>query len=210
MEKEKIRVKVDIFYDAKSLLKSSSNLYQLLFLDVQLGETNGIDVARELRKQQVEALIIYVSAYIEMAPMGYEVKAFRYILKRDIKQVLPYTIMEAIAELKKNEQMYEIKTQRKIIRVPVKDILYIESYKRYVVIHTLTGDYEQYKKIGDLEEELEEFGFCRVYKSYLVNINHIVCFEANEVIMDNGVKLRCGETYHQKAIQQYVLWKGME
>ena len=79
------KLSVDVYYDAAGFFEGPIESYQILFLDVKLqnGES-GIELGKKLREKSSRAIIIYVSAYIEMAPMGYEVEAFRYLLKKDI------------------------------------------------------------------------------------------------------------------------------
>ena len=62
------------------------SVYGLIFLDMNMVEKNGVEVAKELRGQGIDTPIIYISAHIEMAPYGYVVNAFRYLLKQDLEQ----------------------------------------------------------------------------------------------------------------------------
>lgn len=209
-EKQQIDISIEKYYDAESLLRNQLELYQILFLDVKLGKDNGIEIGRMIRKRSINSIIIYISSYIEMAPMGYEVKAFRYIVKNDLEQVFPYTLRDALEELKKRNKTYEIKNQGKTEKILLSHILYFESFKRYVTIYTQKGDYQQYRKLSDLEEELKEAGFSRIHKSYLVNMAHITCIQNGEVHLDNGKILKCSKTNYQEIIKRYILWEGIE
>lgn len=64
-------------------------LYQVALLDVDLDTMNGISLGRQLRQSSPDIALIYISAYLEFAPEGYTVNAFRYILKRDMERMLP-------------------------------------------------------------------------------------------------------------------------
>ena len=209
-KREQIEIVGEKHYNAESLLDSPLETYQILFLDVKIGKDNGIEVGRELRKRSINSIIIYISSYIEMAPMGYEVKAFRYIIKNDLEQVFQYTLKDALEELKKRNKIYEIKSQGKTEKILLAHILYFESFKRYVVIHTVKGDYQQYRKISDLEEELKEMGFSRIYKSYLVNMAHISYIKNGEAYLNNGKRLQCSKTNYQDIVRRYILWEGVE
>lgn len=209
-KREQIEIVIEKYYDAESLLDSPLETYQILFLDVKIGKDNGIEVGRELRKRSINSIIIYISSYIEMAPMGYEVKAFRYIVKNDLEQVFQYTLKDALEELKKRNKIYEIKSQGKTEKILLAHILYFESFKRYVVIHTVKGDYQQYRKISDLEEELKEMGFSRIYKSYLVNMAHISYIKNGEAYLNNGESLKCSKMNYQDIVRRYILWEGVE
>lgn len=196
------------YYDVDSLLEQVNEKYQIIFLDVKLGATNGIEVARELRKRKIDSIIIYISAYIEMAPMGYEVNAFRYILKNDLERVFHYTLDDALKEVFQKNRCYEIRTQGKSEFIEMKDIVYFTSFKRYVEIHTEDKVYKQYRKISDLEAELGTRGFLRTHKSYLVNMQYIAFFKNREIHLKNGMILPCSKTDYQELKKKYILWKG--
>ncbi|HIX37373.1 MAG TPA: LytTR family DNA-binding domain-containing protein [Candidatus Blautia pullistercoris] len=206
-----LKLSVDVYYDAAGFFEGPIESYQILFLDVKLqnGES-GIELGKKLREKSSRAIIIYVSAYIEMAPMGYEVEAFRYLLKKDIEKTLAYTLEDAIAKLHKQNYNYVIRTKGKTQTLPLDEILYFESYKRYVTIYTSHENYKQYRKISDLEQELLEYGFGRIYKSYLVNWKHVQTIENGKALMDNGIRLTCSRTNYQEIIRQYILWVGRE
>ena len=89
-EKMGLKLSVDVYYDAAGFFEGPIESYQILFLDVKLqnGES-GIELGKKLREKSSRAIIIYVSAYIEMAPMGYEVEAFRYLLKKILRKHWP-------------------------------------------------------------------------------------------------------------------------
>ena len=132
------------------------------------------------------------------------------LLKKDIEKTLAYTLEDAIAKLHKQNYNYVIRTKGKTQTLPLDEILYFESYKRYVTIYTSHENYKQYRKISDLEQELLEYGFGRIYKSYLVNWKHVQTIENGKALMDNGIRLTCSRTNYQEIIRQYILWVGRE
>ena len=208
LTQNQVEAAIRVFYDAESFLASEVGEYQVMLLDMDLGSRNGIEVARELRNAQIGALIVYISAYIEMAPRGYEVNAFRYLLKHDLEELLEDTLGDVLRELENRNQVYEVTAKGRSESVYLADIRYFESFKRYVVIHTETEEYKQYRKISDLEAELGERGFLRVHKSFLVNMEKITCFQNKEVRLDDGTHLPCSRTAYKQILSRYMLWKG--
>lgn len=204
-----IRMEVKKYYDADSFLKQVDGNNHIIFLDINLGKMDGIEIAKELRKRKINSIIIYISAYIEMAPMGYEVKAFRYILKNDLERVWEYTMADAMKEIVRRNRNYEIKTQGKSESIKIDEIIYFASFKRYVEIYTKNSTYKQYRRMVDLGLELEEKGFIRIHKSYLVNMRYIKCLKNREVYLKNGSVLPCSKPEYQKLKQKYILWKGI-
>ena len=150
------------------------SVYGLIFLDMNMVEKNGVEVAKELRGQGIDTPIIYISAHIEMAPYGYVVNAFRYLLKQALEQTFYLAMNDVMRELKLHMETIEVRTENVQIELRLSDIVYVESYKRYLLIHTKKDEYKQYGKISDMEKMLCEKGFLRSHKSYLVNLEHVI------------------------------------
>lgn len=206
--KHQIPMEIHAFNTADEFLEEISNEYDLILLDVRLDQANGIEVAKELRSRKIDSMIIYISAYLEMAPRGYEVQAFRYILKSDLDQVLEYTLNDAMVEFRRRRKEYEIKTQGQTECIPLADILYFASFKRYVEIYTVDRIYKQYRKMYELEQELEAQGFLRIHKSYLVNMKYISYIKNREIYLKDGTVLPCSKTEYQNIKNRYILWEG--
>lgn len=146
---------------------------------------------------------------------GYEVRAFRYILKRDLQTDLNAILPLALKQL--NQETLPIQVNGEIIKVPLDDILYLEVQQHNVTVVTrkLTSDrkqkeYDFYASLTDLEERLEPLGFLRIHKSYLVNMKHLKKFQCREATLDNGMILRVGEKSYAENKQKFLLWKGWQ
>ena len=187
----------------------------LLDIDFDGAGYNGMAVARKIRSLRSDTVIIFVTNFIEYAPEGYEVQAFRYILKRDLKADLQAILPLALKRL--NQETLPIQVNGEIIKVPLDDILYIEVQQHNVTVVTrkLTSErrqkeYNFYATLSELEERLEPLGFLRIHKSYLVNMKHLKKFQCREATLDNGIVLRVGEKSYAENKQKYLLWKGWQ
>ena len=187
----------------------------LLDIDLEEASYNGMDVARRMRTLRSDTVIIFVTNFIEYAPEGYEVQAFRYILKRDLHTDLKAVLPLALKQL--NQETLPIQLNGEIIRVPLDDILYLEvqQHNGTVVTRKLTPEQKQkeytfYAALSDLEERLEPLGFLRIHKSYLVNMKHLKKFQCREATLDNGMTLRVGEKSYSENKQKFLLWKGWQ
>ena len=109
----------------------------LLDIDFESEHHNGIDLARKIRAVRKDAVIIFVTNYIEYAPEGYEVNAFRYLLKSELTRKLPLYLAEALSQVKANGETLNVQIHGEQIRVPQSEILYIESQKHTVIVHTM-------------------------------------------------------------------------
>ena len=166
----------------ETLARRDLDLYQVALLDVDLDTMNGISLGKQLRQCSPEICLVYVSAYLEFAPEGYTVNAFRYILKRDLDCQLPYD-----------------------------SIYYLESDLRKInvygdVAHQPLCSY--YGKLNELPQALFENGFLRVGRSAVVNMKYIRQISSYMVTLRNGVKLGVSRNGYAEIRSTYLEWKG--
>ncbi len=187
----------------------------LLDIDLANQQSNGMDIARQLREVRKDAIIIFITNFIEYAPEGYEVQAFRYVLKREVHtSLLPY-MQQALEQMRIFRKILKIRVSGEIISVPLEDIVYFEVQQHDVTVHLQTANCEKdtnayrfHGSLSDLEQELEPQGFLRIHKCYLVNMRHVKKFQCREALLDNGVLLRVSEKKYAEQKKKYLLWKG--
>ena len=108
--------------------------YQLALLDVDLETMTGIALGRRLKQQNPELVLVYISAYLEFAPEGYTVRAFRYLLKRDMERMLPSCLDAVLAEHSRECRTLPIRQGRRETEVPLDQIYYLESDLRKICL----------------------------------------------------------------------------
>lgn len=211
------KARIHTFTDATPISEQILSSCDIALLDIDFDGAgyNGMDIARKIRSLRSDTVIIFVTNFIEYAPEGYEVQAFRYILKRDMEADLKAILPLALKQL--NQETLPIQINGEIISVPLDDILYLEVQQHNVTVVTrkMTSErkpkeYSFYATLSDLEERLEPMGFLRIHKSYLVNMKHLKKFQCREATMDNGVTLRVGEKSYAENKQKFLLWKGWQ
>lgn len=189
--------------------------YDIAFLDIDFGDRRGagIDLARRLRQKRNDAIIIFVTSYVEYAPEGYELRAFRYLLKTDVDAKLEAYFSQAVEHFTTKREVVSIQNNGEIINLAVDDILYLESEKHTVHVYMLCGNFDHYSWYASLqsfEEKLQPLGFLRIQKSYLVNMRHIKKLQCSEVIMENGLTLPVSGKNYSEIKRAYLLWKGAQ
>ena len=196
----------------ETLARRDLDLYQVALLDVDLDTMNGISLGRQLRERSPEICLIYISAYLEFAPEGYTVQAFRYILKRDLERMLP-SCLEALfhEKIARSRKVLTIRQNRTSIELPYDSIYCLESDLRKVnvygdVPHQLLCSY--YGKLTDLPQALFENGFLRVGRSDVVNMRYIRQISGYKVTMRNGVELSVSRNGYAAIRETYLEWKG--
>lgn len=181
-----------------------------LDIDFESEDRNGIDIARTLRQVNSRALIFFVTNYIDYAPVGYEVQAFRYILKRDMGEVLERYILQAMENMAEGQEYLRLRDKEQTIDLPLEQITYLEVLDHYVSIHTGSDSFSLNATLSGMESEMEDHGFLRIHKSYLVNMAHIRKFRSRECLLLDGTLLAVSEKNYSQQKQKYLLWKGLK
>ncbi len=160
--------------------------FDVYFLDIQMesGGGDGILAARELRQLGSEGLIVYVTAFMGYMQVGYEVKAFRYLLKGQLDEMLPRVLRDIREELGSG-QYFAFQYNRESLRVPEKDIIYFESSRRVILLHISGAEYRFYGNLDRLERELGG-RFLRCHKSFLVNARYLRRLSGQELELADG------------------------
>lgn len=162
--------------------------YDVVFMDVEMSGMDGFEAARRCKEKNRDTMLVFLTTHTELSRRGYIVNAFRYVDKKNIDEELS-EVLEAINDLcMKNHvlKFHMIRTGE--IEVPIGDILYIETDKRNIVVHTSDNRLISNRKIDELEEELKDYGFFRCHKSYLVNLENIAQLGKTDVYFKNGEK----------------------
>ncbi|MGB4589017.1 MAG: LytTR family transcriptional regulator DNA-binding domain-containing protein [Clostridiaceae bacterium] len=158
----------------------SKESFDLLLIDINLGDISGTILASTVHKLMPEAEIVFATAYNTYADKAFEVDAMYYLLKPysedKVRQMverynnrhknLPETPSLSFSKIPLN-------LDKKTLMMDVSDVVYIESQNRVCVIHTINGDYQDNNTLNYFEERLLSKGFFRIQKSYLVNLNHV-------------------------------------
>lgn len=185
------------------------------FLDIDFtGENyNGIDIAQLIRQKRNDATIVFVTNYIEYAPVGYEVQAFRYLLKDDISSKLFPCIEQILAHIREVKSTIKIPVDGEIMEFRVSEISFIEAFNHTLIIHVCVDSASEkkyccYSTLSKMEMELEDRGFLRLHKSFLVNMAHIKKLTYDNVTLKDGTTLRVSNKMYSDIKKKYMLWKG--
>lgn len=193
------------FTDSRLLLQTleSGERYDVIFLDIAMPGLDGIGLAREIRELDEDVIIVFVTSKVEFMQIGYEVRAFRYLLKDQLESGLPAIWADIEKELADREDQYFVfDYNRQTYRYACKEILYFESSLRRVILHAKSGTAVLY---GGLDEiEAEHPAFVRIHKSYLVNPRYVRTVSAGNVITTDGEVLPVSRRYKKEAEK---LWK---
>ena len=146
-----------------------------------------------------------------MRPEGFEVQAFRYLLKSNMQERLVSYFEEAVREVVREKQIITISVNSELIDIPVNHILYLESNLRIIIMHLIHDERKEYRFYGnmtDLSEKLEDLGFLRIQKSFLVNMEYIEQMQYEKVRLRGEIVLPSSAKNHKELKQHYLKWRG--
>ena len=193
--------------DAFRILQTQS--VDLLFLDIQMPTLLGTDFLRSLRRPPK---VIFTTAYREYALDGFELDAVDYLLKpialdrflRAVDKVMhpEASLLPAPNRVGANqEEFLYLRADRKMVRVQLADLVYVESMKDYVRLHTITAPPLLIKRtISSLETLLPENRFMRIHRSFLVALDKISAFTAAHVFLSHQ-ELPIGRLYSPQVLR---------
>lgn len=196
---------------AEALQTPELALYQLAFLDVDMPGANGIALGRQLKQANPDIRLVYVSAYLEFAPEGYTVNAYRYLLKRDIARTLPACLDGLLSTFTDQRRTLTVHHNRSESEIPLDQIYYLESDLRQINVY---GDIARqpictfYGKLADLPVMLYENGFLQVSRSDVVNLQYVRGIRNYRVELKNGVELSVSRPSYAAIRSAYLEWKG--
>lgn len=166
--------------------------FDIVFLDVYMGLTNGVDIAREIRKFDTECCIVFATNSRGHAIDGYGVHALQYLLKplavRNVSMALDQA-MESLS--RRQERSIQIGNKLGHYRLLLSDIIYAESDARVVTVHChKQGDLEFYLRLDDFEKLCGDARFLRCHKSFLVNLDYVHAVANKSLSLDTGQDIR--------------------
>lgn len=196
-------------FDACNFLHD--NAIDLIFVDINMPDINGIDFVKSLSKN---VKIVFITAHSEFAYEGFQLDAADYLLKpisftdflKSANKVNERYFQQnsSLPEIHQNRDYLFIKSEYRIIRINFKDIKYIESKREYVKIFLEGSEpITTLMSIKKLEETLPGNMFMRVHRSFIVNLNKITVVERNRIVFDNKVYIPISENYGEK-FQEYM------
>ena len=199
-----------IFNSGEELFKNYPDNIDIFLLDIQMDGLNGMEVARKIRqidKKEVE--IIFTTSLIEYIQEGYEVRAYRYLLKPINLENLKKHIILCIEELTKNKEIYiAVNEKNNTCKVKISEITYIEIQKREMTIHTINEDYTINSSMSKLENELSKYNFYRCHKSFMVNIDFIKNIKQYIAILDNKEEVPISRYRFKETKSRFLSYLG--
>lgn len=200
------------YQDAREIPARILKTADIFFLDIDFSgqKYNGLDIARKIREYSRNSILIFVTSYVEYAPEGYEMQAFRYLLKNELDAKLRDYLNQAIRKMQETRQQITVTIGGEPTTLLLSDILYLEAQGHSIKIHTPAGEMTVYGTMAEWEEKLSPLGFLRTQKSYLVNMQQIQTYQCDRLVLKNQVQLPVSEKFYREQKNKFLLWKGRQ
>lgn len=206
MKERGILFKIAVYESGEELIEGYGNHpYDLIFLDIMMGGMDGIETGRRIREKDQKVEIVYCTSSKDFAIAAYEIHAMGYLLKPfepgRIGAVVDYYIQK---HPQQNQNFIEVKSHRKSVIIPFRDIIYMESDNKVVYIHTTTqGDVKVYNRLDVLEQEINDERFLRCHQSYFVNLQYVAGVVDSDFIMLNDCMIPIRKSGRKLIVKRY-------
>lgn len=199
------------FKSGITFLSAYQPVWDLLLLDIEMPNMDGLTLARKVREIDPQVLLIFITKVPNYAIAGYEVAALDYILKPINYYALSMKLERALSLLETKQKNHIIIQGNGFIRkIPMETIQYIDVFSHTISYHThqeiisSTGS----KSIRELEKELSPNGFCKCNQCYLVNLQHVHSVEKDTVILTDGERLKISRNRKKPFMQALLDFLG--
>ena len=188
--KSYFKIDIEVFYSGETLLDyiGQANKFDLIYLDIEMGIINGVEVGRQIRRIMKDYIteIVYISGKDQYDRQLFDVQPLHFIPKPINPNIIIEDINLAITRSKKALNFLEYNKGKNRFKVPIQDIVYFESVNREIKIVLIDKEDCFYSSMVEMLALVSNYQFLRIHRSYLINYNHVSVFKYDKIIMSNG------------------------
>lgn len=183
----------------------------MVYLDIEMPGTNGLNTAEKLRQINHSIIVIFVSSYTCYVTKAFRLNAFQFLVKGASQEDIIIEYNRAKAHYLKEHYLYIIKQKNNTTKVQINNMVYIESQNRHLYLSTV--DEKRYEYRGKLDKEttkLDKYNFVRLHESYLVNMAFIKSLNNDRIILDfeNEKVISISRKYKEKVLSKYNIYSS--
>lgn len=191
---------IDIFSKGEDIVEN--NRFDMIFMDMEMTGMTGLETARRIRKTNDESAIVFLTSHDEIIKQTFEVKAYRFIEKKDYKEEVVRCLSSYISENAEKESI-EVESKEGSFRIKLKEIMWIESDHNGSIVWGSQSDIASSTFLSEWEERLDGNIFFRCHKKYIVNLRWIESIDEN-IRLTNGYQLELSRRKKKELKQLYM------
>lgn len=176
--------------------------FDVLFLDIEMGEMSGVELAKRIRDQNKSIQIVFVTGYMEYISEGYDVEALHYLLKPVGKDKLEGVLDRALERIGMQEKALLIQSAGETVRIPLYEIRFMEVQKNYVTIHG-KEEYSMKRTLKEVHKELDG-RFFQTHRSYIVNLGFVKKITKSAVVLKDETNIPLARGLYDKINQAFI------
>ena len=183
--------------------------FDIIFLDIGMDGLDGMQTARELRRNGCRAAIIFVTAFEDRVFDAFDVGAFNFLVKPVSAQKFAEVLKKAIDSRETpppdetHDRYIAIKTGGLNTKLALSEIMYAEVFDRILILHTTGGKVEYRGRLNEFEKCTDET-FFRTHRSYLINLRYLEKYTSSEVTMENGDRILLAKQRYSALVKAYL------
>lgn len=202
-------VRTDLFESAEEyLFKAEQNTYDVIFLDISMRGQNGMELARQIREKEKDVILVFVTSDASYVFDGYEVGAYRYLMKpvdeEKLWEILDYARTQKEVE---EENYILVKKDSQSVRINLKDIIYIEAQKHYVNLCMENKESINIKTaFTELLQETQKKSdtILLTHRSYAVNIEKVVRIGRTECVLSDSSVIPVSRSFYKEVNEAFI------
>lgn len=191
----------EVFSTGDSLLEYLNKnplAFQIYLLDIEMDGKDGVQTAREIRAQDGDAIIIFVTNHAELMSQAFKVLAFQYIVKPFEDESAIEIILSALNLLQSRKSLFQYSVRKKTCTLYQSQIEYIESIGRKILLHTVGGEVQEYYgTLKDAAAKTAGLSFAQIHSSYIINMEQLETVDAQGVRLRSGTHLTISDKYRR-------------
>lgn len=193
------------FSSGKALLEEMNrSVCDILLLDIDMPEINGMDAAKAIGTLQVQPLLIFVTSHDELVYDSFQYHPFGFIRKSFFDREIEKVLLDCQKELESRDRHFCFRSEGKEISLFLSDIYYFEAHGNYLQVCSSKGTYRFRSTVAAVENSLAHRGFIRIHKGFLVNQAAVQVLGIEEARLIDGTSIPIGKSYAQTAREQLM------
>lgn len=205
------KVHISTYSDSRIFIKKfKEEKLDLVFLDIDMPEITGFQIAETIRLYHQNLSIIFVTGYDDMVYQSLKYKVFRFLRKSRLDEELEEALSDWVNEYRNYRRQRVFETKEGMLSVDIKEIKYIDVHGHEIMVYMSYNTHFVLKSrtatLNSLENELSEYGFIRIHKGCLLNYRYIKILEKTEAILDNNENLPISRNRYKKVLSDYHMF----